>query len=51
VTRPEHGHQVAARAVLALLDLARELIQLADRALEVLLTDLVVGSRHLVMGL
>ena len=46
VTRAQHRHEVAARAVLAALDLARELVQLADGALEVLLADLVVGGRH-----
>ena len=46
----EHGHHVAARAVLALLDIARQLVELADRALEVLLPDLVVCGRHRLFG-
>ena len=46
MARPQHGHEVAARAMLARLHLARERVQLADRALEVLLADLVVGRRH-----
>src|SRR6185312_7449798 len=43
---PEHRHEVAARTVAALLQLAREVVQLADRPLEVLLADLVVGDGH-----
>ena len=42
----QHRHQVAARAVSALLQLAREGVQLSDRPLEVLLADLVVGDGH-----
>src|SRR5215207_1231016 len=46
MTGAEHRHQVAARAVRALLETVRELVELADRALEVLLLDLVVCRRH-----
>ncbi len=46
MARSEHRHQRAARAVLAPLDVACEEVELADRALEVLLTDLVVGRGH-----
>ena len=41
----EDGHQPAAWAVGAGLHLAGQRIELADRALEVLLADLVVGRR------
>src|SRR3712207_7137790 len=40
LTRAEYRHQVAARAVLALLDLPREEVHLPDRPLEVLLAYL-----------
>src|SRR3982074_1252559 len=43
---PEDRHEVAARAVLAGLHLARECVQLADRPLEVFLANLVVGGGH-----
>jgi hypothetical protein len=46
VARAEHGHEVSARAMPALLDLPRQLVQLADRPLEVLLAYLVVGCPH-----
>jgi hypothetical protein len=46
VAGAEHRHQLAAWAVRALLQLAGQLVELADRALEVLLSDLVVGRRH-----
>ena len=46
MARAEHRHQVAARAVRALLEAVGELVELADRPLEVLLLDLVVGGRH-----
>jgi hypothetical protein len=42
----QHRHQVAAGAVRAGLQLARERVQLADGALQILLADLVVGHRH-----
>src|SRR5438067_13862226 len=43
----EHRHQRAAGAMSAGLDLPDEGVQLADRPLEVLLPDLVVGRGHL----
>ena len=46
VAGAEHGHQAAARAVAAGLDVARQRVHLADGALEVLLADLVVGGGH-----
>src|SRR5918995_1288826 len=46
----EHGHEVAAWAMLTALDLPGEQIQLTDRSLEVLLANLVVSCRHLVSG-
>src|SRR6476646_19879 len=42
VARAEHRHQLAPRAVPALLDLAAHLVELTDRPLQVLLTYLVV---------
>ena len=46
VARTQDGHQVAARALLAVLEVVRELVQLADRPLQVLLLDLVLGRGH-----
>jgi hypothetical protein len=46
MARAEDRHQVAARAGAALLQLAGQLVELADRALQVLLADLVVRRRH-----
>ena len=46
MARAEHRHQVAARAARAALQVAGELVELADRSLQVLLADLVVGGRH-----
>ena len=42
----EHGHEAAARAAVTGLQVAGEVVELADRALEVLLADLVVGCGH-----
>ena len=42
----EHGHQLPPRAVRAVARCAGERVELTDRALEVLLSDLVVGCRH-----
>src|SRR5689334_16593710 len=42
----EHRHEAAARAAIAGLHVAREVVELADRALEVLLSDLVIGRGH-----
>src|SRR6185503_21014591 len=46
VAGAEDRHEVAARAVAAGLDLPGERVDLPDRALEVLLADLVVGRGH-----
>src|SRR4051794_41537050 len=46
MTGAQHRHEVAARAAVAGLQVAREQVELADRALEVLLTDLVVSGGH-----
>jgi len=46
MARAEHRLQPAARAQLAGLELAGEVVQLPDRALQILLLDLVVGGRH-----
>src|SRR5215218_2482681 len=46
VAGAEHRHQLAARTVLALLHFAAHLVELADRALKVLLTYLVVDTAH-----
>src|ERR1700740_2814591 len=42
----EHRHQLAAGAVRAIAEAAGKSVQLTDRPLQVLLTDLVVGSGH-----
>src|SRR5690349_8996758 len=46
MARAEHGHQVSARAMGALLEAAGERVELPDRPLQVLLLDLVVGGRR-----
>ena len=46
VAGAEHRHQAAARAVAAGLQVARQRVDLADRALEVLLADVVIGRGH-----
>src|SRR5205807_1879992 len=46
MARSQDGHQLSPRAVATRLDLARERVELADRALQVLLADLVVGRGH-----
>jgi hypothetical protein len=46
MTGAEDRHQVAAGAVLALLEAMGQLVELADRALQVLLLDLIICSRH-----
>src|SRR5581483_1377347 len=46
VARAQHRHQLAPRTVRAVAQPAGESVELADRALKVLLSDLVVGCRH-----
>src|SRR6202011_3409596 len=46
VSGAEDRHQLAPGAVVAVPEAARECVQLADRALEVFLANLVVSGRH-----
>ena len=51
VAAAEHRHQVAARALVAVVNLVRERVELADRPVEIFLADLVVCAWHLVRHL